>query len=70
MTAIAILLALKQQLLERLQEGPGPHERDDILQRLAVIDQTLNKIEDVEPGAAKPSVSTGPQHEPPFSKSG
>jgi len=29
MTTIANLLARKQQLLERLHEGPGSHERDE-----------------------------------------
>jgi hypothetical protein len=35
MTTVANLLARKQQLLERLQERPGPHERDEI-ERLLV----------------------------------
>jgi hypothetical protein len=30
MTTVAKLLARKQQLLQRLQEGPGSHERDEI----------------------------------------
>jgi hypothetical protein len=30
MTTLAKLLARKQQLLERLQEYPGPHEREEI----------------------------------------
>ena len=30
MTSLAKLLARKQRMLERLQEGPGPHERDEI----------------------------------------
>jgi hypothetical protein len=30
MTTAAKLLARKQQLLERLQENPSPHERDEI----------------------------------------
>jgi hypothetical protein len=30
MTTLAKLLARKQQLLERLQEDPGQHERDEI----------------------------------------
>jgi hypothetical protein len=30
MTTLAKLLARKQQLLERLQQDPGPHEREEI----------------------------------------
>ena len=33
----AWLLALKQQLLERLQEDPGPQERDEIGRLLVLI---------------------------------
>src|SRR6266576_1934858 len=32
----------KQQLLERLPEDPGPHERDEIERLLAQIDSALN----------------------------
>lgn len=32
MTTLANLLARKQKLLERLDEEPGPHERDEIVQ--------------------------------------
>ena len=35
MTTAAKLLARKQQLLQRLREGPGPHERDEIGRLLA-----------------------------------
>ena len=34
MTTLAKLLARKQRLLERLQEDPGPHERDEIERQL------------------------------------
>jgi hypothetical protein len=30
MTTVANLLARKQTLLDRLQNNPGPHERDEI----------------------------------------
>jgi hypothetical protein len=45
MTTTAELLARKQQLLERLQEEPGPHERDVIQRRLAEIDSVLDLLE-------------------------
>jgi hypothetical protein len=38
MTTAAKLLTRKQQLLERLQENPGPYERDEIEHLLAEID--------------------------------
>jgi len=41
MTTAAKLLVRKQQLLERLQEGLGPHERDEIERLLAEIDRAL-----------------------------
>jgi hypothetical protein len=40
------LLARKQQLLDRLQEGPGPHERDELERLLAHIDTALNRLEE------------------------
>jgi hypothetical protein len=50
MTAIARLLARKQQLLERLHEDPGPHEREEIERLLAEIDTALNALEEMVPG--------------------
>jgi hypothetical protein len=49
MTTVAKLLARKQQLLDRLQEGPGPHERDEIERLLAKIDSALDSVEDTGP---------------------
>jgi len=46
MTTVANLLARKQQLLERLHEGPGPHERDEIERLLARINAALNLIDE------------------------
>jgi hypothetical protein len=43
MTTVARLLARKQQLLERLQESPGQHERDEIKRLLAEIDSALDE---------------------------
>jgi hypothetical protein len=46
MTTAANLLARKQQLLERLQEGPGPHERAEIERLLEQIDIALNLLDE------------------------
>ena len=45
MTSLERLLARKQQLVERLQRDPGPHERDGIERLLAEIDQALNLLD-------------------------
>jgi len=45
-TTLAKLLAQKQQLLERLQEDPGPNEREEIQRLLAKIDEALTLIEE------------------------
>jgi hypothetical protein len=52
MTTVAKLLARKQQLLDRLQQDPGPNERAEIERRLAEIDATLDLLEEVGPGEA------------------
>ena len=46
MTTIAKLLAQKQRLLERLQEDPGPREREEIERLLAEIDAALNQLDE------------------------
>jgi hypothetical protein len=46
MTTIAELLAQKQRLLERLQEDPGPYEREEIARLLAEIDAALNQLDE------------------------
>jgi hypothetical protein len=53
MTTVANLLARKQQLLERLQENPGPHERDEIERLLARIDTALDYLEETGPGETR-----------------
>jgi len=50
MTSLTKLLARKQRLLERLQESPGPHERDEIERLLAEIDETLALLDESGPG--------------------
>ncbi len=45
-TTLARLLARKQQLLERLQEDPGPQERDEIGRLLVQIDTALDLLDE------------------------
>jgi len=53
MTTLAKLTARKRQLLERLQEGPGPHERDEIERLLAEIDEALALLDESGPGISE-----------------
>jgi hypothetical protein len=48
MTTVAKLLARKQMLLARLQEEPGPNERDEIERLIAEIDEALTLLEGSE----------------------
>jgi hypothetical protein len=48
MTTVPNLLARKQQLLERLEEDPGPNEREEIERLLEQIDTALDLLD--EPG--------------------
>ena len=50
MKTVPTLLAQKQQLLDRLQEDPGPHERDEIERLLAKIDTALSLLDERGPG--------------------
>lgn len=45
MTTLAKLLARKQKLLQRLQENPGPNERDEIERLIAQINTALDLLE-------------------------
>jgi hypothetical protein len=45
MTNIATLLTRKQELLSRLEELPGPNERDEIERLLEKIDAELNAVD-------------------------
>jgi hypothetical protein len=49
MTALAKLLAQKQKLIERLQQNPGPRERDDIERLLEKIDTALDLLDEARP---------------------
>jgi predicted CopG family antitoxin len=50
MTTLARLLAKKQQLLERLNEGAGSHEREEIERLLMEIEDALNLLDEAGPG--------------------
>ena len=45
MTTIAALLTQKQHLLSRLEESPGPNEREEIERLLDKIDAELNAVD-------------------------
>ena len=49
MTTAATLLARKQQLMERLDKAPGPHEREEIERLLAILDAALNQLDEAPP---------------------
>jgi hypothetical protein len=53
MTTLAKLLARKQQLIERLEEGPGSHEREEIERQLAEIDEALNLLDEAGSRSSK-----------------
>jgi DNA-binding MarR family transcriptional regulator len=52
MTTLAKLLAEKQQLIERLQEDPGPEEREQIERLLEQINAALDSLDDAGPGTS------------------
>jgi hypothetical protein len=52
MTTLAKLLAEKQQLIERLQEDPGPEEQDQIGQLLAKINKALDLLDGAGAGGS------------------
>ncbi len=45
MTSVAALLTQKQHLLSRLEEYPGPNEREEIERLLDKIDAELNAVD-------------------------
>jgi hypothetical protein len=49
MITVAEFLARTQQLLDRRQAGPGPHEREGIERLLAEIDTALNLLDEAAP---------------------
>jgi DNA-binding MarR family transcriptional regulator len=52
MTTAAKLLAEKQKLIERLQEGPGPEDREQIEQLLAKINRALDLLDGAGTGGS------------------
>ena len=50
MTALAKLLAQKQQLIERLEANPGPEERDEIERLLDKIETAMDLLDESGPG--------------------
>lgn len=44
-TTVAKLLVRKQQLVEAIQDDPGPEERDELARQLAQINETLNELD-------------------------
>jgi hypothetical protein len=50
MTSLVRLLAQKRRLLERLQESPGAHEREEIQCLLREIDAALALLDEGGPG--------------------
>jgi hypothetical protein len=50
MTTAANLLARKQKLLERLEQNPGPQEREEIDRLLEKIDTALNLLDETGSG--------------------
>jgi hypothetical protein len=53
MSTTANLLMRKRQLLDRLQEDPGPNERDQIERMIEQINTALNRLEDNGPIPAR-----------------
>ena len=51
MTTLAKLLAEKQQLIERLEQNPGPQEREAIEHLLEKINAALNLLDEAGPGS-------------------
>jgi C4-dicarboxylate-specific signal transduction histidine kinase len=49
MTTVATLLARKQQLLEALQDDPGPNERVELERQLAQVNEALNVLDRAGP---------------------
>ena len=53
MTTVAKLLAQKQQLLERLEQDPGPNELAEIERLLEQVDAALNLLDEAGPGRSQ-----------------
>jgi hypothetical protein len=60
MTTVEKLLAQKQQMVGRLQEDPGPEERNEIEGQLGKIDIALGLLEEMAPGTSGDEVKGPP----------
>ena len=49
MTSLAKLLEQKQQLIERLEENPGPEEREQIERLLEQVNAALDSLDEAGP---------------------
>jgi hypothetical protein len=52
MSTLATLLAQRRQLMERLEDAPGPREREEIARLLAEIDEAIGFLNEVGPGSS------------------
>ncbi|WP_315705709.1 MULTISPECIES: hypothetical protein [unclassified Bradyrhizobium] len=52
MSTVAKLLAQKQQLIERLDENPGPQESEEIQHLLRKIEAALELLAEAGPGTS------------------
>jgi DNA-binding MarR family transcriptional regulator len=52
MTTLAKLLEQKKELIERLHEGPGPEEREQIEKLLAKINRALDLLDGAGAGGS------------------
>ncbi|WP_187437625.1 hypothetical protein [Bradyrhizobium rifense] len=51
MSPVAKLLAQRQQLMEQLENDPGPNEREEIERLLAKIETALSFLDPDDPAA-------------------
>ena len=53
MSTVATLLAQKQQLMEQLENDPGPNEREEIERILAKTETALSLLDPDDPAAER-----------------
>jgi hypothetical protein len=68
-TTLARLLAKKQELIERLQENPGPEEREQIERLLEHIHAALDSLDKAGPGTGDWSMPHDPYVREKFTRS-
>jgi hypothetical protein len=52
MSTLATLLVQRRQLMERLEDAPGPREREEIARLLAEIDDAIGFLNEAGPGSS------------------